>query len=160
MINIALLGCGRIGQVHARAIKDNPDARVVALADAIPAAAEALAATTGAEVRSIDDIMAGKDVDAVVIGTPTTTHYDLIHTAARAGKAVFCEKPVDLSSDRIRECIKVVEETGVLIPTLPPFRGALREVTLDRLSWSRSSRATQVRRRLVTSRPLVACFGI
>lgn len=53
------------------------------------------------------------DVDAVVIGTPTDTHYDLIHKAARAGKAIFCEKPVDLSADRIRDCINVVEETGV-----------------------------------------------
>ncbi|MCL4155861.1 UNVERIFIED_CONTAM: hypothetical protein GTU68_025128 [Idotea baltica] len=113
MINIALLGCGRIGQVHARAIKDNMDASVTAVADAMPAAAEALAATTGAEVRSVEDIMSSADVDAVVIGTPTTTHYDLIHLAAKAGKGIFCEKPVDLSSERILDCIKVVEETGV-----------------------------------------------
>ena len=113
MVNIALLGCGRIGQVHARAIKDNPDATVTAVADAMPAAAEALAAKSGAEVRGIEDIMASADVDAVVIGTPTTTHYDLIHLAAKAGKAIFCEKPVDLSSQRILECIKVVEHNGV-----------------------------------------------
>jgi len=113
MLNIALLGCGRIGQVHARAIKDNPDATVTAVADAMPAAAEALAAKTGAEVRSIDAIMVSPDVDAVVIGTPTTTHYDLIHLAAKAGKGIFCEKPVDLSSERILDCIKVVEEAGV-----------------------------------------------
>ncbi|MEL6609765.1 MAG: inositol 2-dehydrogenase [Pseudomonadota bacterium] len=119
MIGIGLLGCGRIGQVHARAIKDNPDARVVAVADAIAPAAEALAASTGADVRSADDVIASPDIDAVVIGTPTTTHYDLIHAAARAGKAIFCEKPVDLSSDRIRDCIKVVEEAGV--PFLTAF---------------------------------------
>lgn len=119
MINIALLGCGRIGQVHAKAIKNDPDARVVAVADALPAAAKALAATTGAEVRSIEAIMASDDIDAVIIGTPTTTHYDLIHQAAHAGKAIFCEKPVDLSSDRIRDCIKVVEHAKV--PFLTAF---------------------------------------
>ena len=119
MVRIALLGCGRIGQVHARAIKDNPDAVVTAVADAMPAAAEALATKTGAEVRSIEAIMASADVDAVVIGTPTTTHYDLIHLAAKAGKGIFCEKPVDLSSERIVDCIEVVEEAGV--PFLTAF---------------------------------------
>ncbi len=111
MIRIGLLGCGRIGQVHARAIKDIVDAQVVAVADALPAAAETLAHTTGATVRSADQIIASDDIDAVVIGTPTTTHYDLIHACARAGKAIFCEKPVDLSSDRIRDCIEVVEDS-------------------------------------------------
>ena len=84
MIKIALLGCGRIGQVHARAIKNTPDASVVAVADALPAAAEALAAASGADVRSVPQIMQSADVDAIVIGTPTTTHYDLIHQAAAA----------------------------------------------------------------------------
>ena len=113
MIRIGLLGCGRIGQVHARAIKDLPDATVAAVSDAMAPAAEALAAKTGAEVRDTDTIIESADIDAVVVGTPTTTHYDIIHKAARAGKGIFCEKPVDLSSDRIRDCIKVVEETGV-----------------------------------------------
>ncbi|MEM9970292.1 MAG: Gfo/Idh/MocA family oxidoreductase, partial [Pseudomonadota bacterium] len=119
MVRIGLLGCGRIGQVHARAIKDLSGATVVAVADAMSAAAEALAATAGAEVRDTDAIIASGDVDAVVIGTPTTTHYDLIHSAAGAGKAIFCEKPVDLSSNRIRDCIAVVEEAGV--PFLTAF---------------------------------------
>ena len=119
MLRIGLLGCGRIGQVHARAINDNPAARVMAVADAMPDAAAALAAQTGAEVRSTDAVVESADIDAVVIGTPTTTHYDLIHQAARAGKAIFCEKPVDLSSDRIRDCIAVVEEAGV--PFLTAF---------------------------------------
>ena len=113
MIRIGLLGCGRIGQVHARAIKDLPDATVTAVSDAMAPAAEALASKTGAEVRDTDAIIESPDIDAVVVGTPTTTHYDIIHKAARAGKGIFCEKPVDLSSDRIRDCIKVVEETNV-----------------------------------------------
>lgn len=119
MIRFALLGCGRIGQVHARAIGGLDGATVTAVADAFPAAAEALAAKTGSEPRSVEAIFASDDVDAVVIGTPTSTHYDLIHAAAAAGKAIFCEKPVDLSSDRIRACIKAVEAAGV--PFLTAF---------------------------------------
>jgi len=52
-------------------------------------------------------------IDAVIIGTPTTTHYDLIHAAAAAGKAIFCEKPIDLSVARIHDCLAAVEKAGV-----------------------------------------------
>lgn len=113
MLRIGLLGCGRIGQVHARSISQIDGAIVGALADALPEAAKALATQTGATVLSSEDLIDGNDVDAVVIGTPTDTHYELIHAAARAGKAVFCEKPVDMSADRIRDCIKAIETAGV-----------------------------------------------
>lgn len=113
MINIGLLGCGRIGQVHARSIARLEKARLVAVADALPQAAQDLAEKTGAEARSADAIIKGADIDAIIIGTPTDTHYDLIHGAARAGKAIFCEKPVDMSADRIRDCIRAVDENGV-----------------------------------------------
>ncbi len=95
-VRFALLGAGRIGKVHARAIAGDPDARLAAVADASPEAARAVADQAGASVRTIEDIAAAGDVDAVVICTPTDTHADLIETFARAGKAVFCEKPVDL----------------------------------------------------------------
>ncbi len=117
MLNIGLLGCGRIGQVHAASIARLNHARLVAVADAVPDAAAALAARTGAEVRSSDAIIASDDVDAIIIGTPTDTHYDLIHAAAKAGKAIFCEKPVDMSAERIRDCITVVEDQGVAFLT-------------------------------------------
>ncbi|WP_299743725.1 inositol 2-dehydrogenase [uncultured Tateyamaria sp.] len=113
MINIALLGCGRIGQVHARSLMGLEGAQVAAVADAMPEAANALAARTGAQIMGVEDILAASDIDAVVIGTPTTTHYDLIHGAARAGKAIFCEKPIDLNGGRIRDCLAVVEQHGV-----------------------------------------------
>lgn len=108
MIKIGILGCGRIGQVHAASIARIPNAQLVAVADAFPDAAQALAARTGAAVLSTDEVIAHGDIDAIVIGTPTDTHYDFIHAAARAGKAIFCEKPVDMSSARIRECMAVV----------------------------------------------------
>ena len=119
MIRIGILGCGRIGQVHGASIAHLPHATVTAVADAFEAPAEALARACGADVRSVDDIIASDNIDAVIIGTPTTTHYDLIHQAAAAGKAIFCEKPVDLSSERIKACIEVVEAAGV--PFLTAF---------------------------------------
>ncbi len=113
-LRIALLGAGRIGQVHAKAIAGERDATLVAVADAVPAAAEALVAQYGGDVRSIETIAAADDVDAVLICTPTDMHADLIELFARAGKAIFCEKPVDQSIDRVRACLKVVEQTGTL----------------------------------------------
>jgi len=112
MTHIALLGCGRIGQVHARAIARTPGARLVAVADAMAPAAEAIARQYGAEPRSIEAIETAGDIDAVVICTPTDTHAELIERFARAGKAIFCEKPVDLSQARVRACLDVVQETG------------------------------------------------
>src|SRR5690606_25637880 len=106
-IRFALLGAGRIGKVHARAITSNPEARLVAVADAMPEAAEAIATQYGCRVRSIDEIAASSEVDAVVICTPTDTHADLIEMFSAAGKAMFCEKPIDLSLDRVKACLSV-----------------------------------------------------
>ena len=113
MLKIGLLGCGRIGQVHARSIKAIDEATVTAVSDAVPEAARALAEASGGEVRTSEAILAADDIDAVVIGTPTDTHFDLIHGAAKAGKAIFCEKPIDMSVDNIRACIDAVEAAGV-----------------------------------------------
>ena len=113
MIKIGLLGAGRIGQVHARTLMTLPGATTAAVSDYLPEAAEALASKTGAAVMTSDDIIADPQIDAVVIGTPTTTHYDIIHQAAENGKAIFCEKPIDLSVDRIHDCIATVTKAGV-----------------------------------------------
>jgi len=114
-VRFGLLGAGRIGKVHARAIGSNPDAKLVAVADAMPAAAKEISTTYGAEIRTIDKILAAKDIDAVVICTPTDTHADLIEKFARAGKAIFCEKPIDLSIERVQRCLAVVAETRAVL---------------------------------------------
>ena len=113
MVSIGLLGCGRIGQVHTLSLSRITSARLIAVADAVPAAAKALAASSGADVRTADDIIAATDIDAVIVATPTTLHYDQIHALAAAGKAIFCEKPIDLSSERAAECRKAVKAAGV-----------------------------------------------
>ena len=128
---LGLLGAGRIGKVHAKAISANAGARLVAVADAFPAAATALADHYGCAIRSIAAILAAKDIDAVVICTPTDTHADLIEKFARAGKAIFCEKPIDLSLARVKACLKVVRDTKAVLMVgfnrrFDPHFGAVR----------------------------------
>ena len=128
---LGLLGAGRIGKVHAKAISANAGARLVAVADAFPAAATALADHYGCEIRSIAAILAAKDIDAVVICTPTDTHAELIEKFARAGKAIFCEKPIDLSLARVKACLKVVRDSKAVLMVgfnrrFDPHFGAVR----------------------------------
>ena len=115
MIRIGLLGAGRIGQVHARAVSSVPTAQLVAIADPISAAAGAVRNTYGCDIRTIEQILVSDDIDAVIICTPTDTHADLIEQFARAGKAIFCEKPVDLDLERVQACLSVVNETNTTL---------------------------------------------
>jgi myo-inositol 2-dehydrogenase/D-chiro-inositol 1-dehydrogenase len=112
MLRIAVLGAGRIGRIHGHNIAASSRAKLVGVADADVSAATALAQEAGAKVAGIEDLMIAADVDAVFVCSPTDTHADLTERAVRAGKAVFCEKPVDLSAERIRACLKIVEDTG------------------------------------------------
>ncbi|MGB2108205.1 MAG: inositol 2-dehydrogenase [Candidatus Puniceispirillum sp.] len=114
-VRIAVLGAGRIGQVHARAIAGHDAAVLTAIADPIAAAADAIAEQYGCDVRTIDEIAVSDDVDGVIICTPTDTHADLIEQFARSGKAIFCEKPIDLSVDRVRACLDVVNEAKAVL---------------------------------------------
>ena len=112
MMRIGLLGAGRIGRIHGLNVAARADAQLVALADASAEAAASLAGATGATVATADAILADREIDAVLICTPTDTHADLIEKAVLAGKAVFCEKPVDLDAARIRRCLDVVAKAG------------------------------------------------
>jgi len=102
---IAVLGCGRIGRVHARTLARHPRAQLAAVFDVV----EATAAETARELNtrlatSVQGVLDDPAVDAVLIATPTPTHIDLIIAATRAGKAVLCEKPIDLDMARVRVC--------------------------------------------------------
>jgi myo-inositol 2-dehydrogenase/D-chiro-inositol 1-dehydrogenase len=114
-LRFALLGAGRIGKVHARAVGSNPQAKLIAVADAFEKAAIELASAYGADVRTIEAIEKAGDIDAVIICTPTDTHADLIERFARAGKAIFCEKPIDLDAGRVEECLAVVDKAGATL---------------------------------------------
>lgn len=112
MLKVGLLGAGRIGQVHAVNIAGNLRSTLVAVADVYPKAAETLAAKYSAEARSVDDVLNDPDIDAVLIASSTDTHSDLIEAATAAGKAVLCEKPVDLSLERAKACLEAAAQTG------------------------------------------------
>ena len=112
MLNIGLLGAGRIGNVHAKSITANADSRLVAVSDVNEAAAQKLAQAYGAQARSSQEIIADPSIDAVLIATSTDTHSDLIEAATAAGKAVLCEKPVDLSLARARACQAAAAKHG------------------------------------------------
>jgi len=108
MLNIGLLGAGRIAIVHARAISAHPGSRLVSVADVVPKAAQKLAQSFDVKAQSSEEILADPSIDAVLIATSTDTHSNFIEAATKAGKAVLCEKPVDLSLERAQACQKAV----------------------------------------------------
>jgi myo-inositol 2-dehydrogenase/D-chiro-inositol 1-dehydrogenase len=116
MIGIAVLGCGRIGRVHAGNIAKHRGARLAACYDPVADSAAALAAEHGARhAASIDEILADKDIRAVLIASSTDTHVDLITRAAQAGKAVLCEKPIDLDLARVDACWSAIANLDPLV---------------------------------------------
>ncbi len=113
MFNIALLGAGRIGQVHAANIATHKETTLWSVVDPNETFASRLATQYQARQQSLDEAMTDPDVHAVLIASATDTHADLIELAARHGKAIFCEKPVHLDLARVRDCLKVVKEFDV-----------------------------------------------
>jgi myo-inositol 2-dehydrogenase/D-chiro-inositol 1-dehydrogenase len=116
LIRFALFGCGRIGRVHADSIDVHPRAELAWVYDPIESAATAVAKEYGASTApSVDAAMKDPSVDAVVIASATPTHVDLLTRAVRAGKAVLCEKPIDLDLARVDRCWT---EIAALNPTV------------------------------------------
>lgn len=105
MLTFALIGAGRIGGVHARAIAAHPSATLALVADPVGDAAATLAAAYGAaSTTNVDDVFAA-DVDAVIVGSPTPFHVEQIIAGVDAGKAVLAEKPVSLDLALADECV-------------------------------------------------------
>ena len=105
MIRVGLLGTGRIGSLHAETIALHPDSSLHAVSDIDNDSANNLATQYGAVVKSADEVFLDQNVDAILIATSTDTHSDFIEKASAAGKAILCEKPVDLSLKRAKECL-------------------------------------------------------
>ena len=112
---VALLGAGRIGTEHARNLAGIPQARVVAVADPNLIAAESAKVLARGERVYADpkDAIADDEVEVVIVCTPTPTHAPLTELAARAGKAVFCEKPIALELSETLRVMALVDETGI-----------------------------------------------
>ncbi len=105
MVRVGVLGCGRIGRIHARNLARHPRAELAAIFDVAPGAMSEVAGALGARAAgSAEEIIADPTLRAVLIATPTDTHVKLIIEAARAGKAVLCEKPIDLDLARALAC--------------------------------------------------------
>lgn len=116
MLRIAVLGCGRIGQMHAANVARHPRVTLVAVYDVHAPSAERVAEAHGVRAAlSAEEIFASDSVDAVLIATATPTHADYIEMAVAAGKAVLCEKPIDLDLARVEACAARIGTTRVPI---------------------------------------------
>ncbi|KAJ8906560.1 hypothetical protein NDN08_003053 [Rhodosorus marinus] len=115
VVRLGIIGAGRIGQVHCLALSRNPKAEVVIVADFFVKAAEACAQKFGipSAVQDWKDVIRNPAVDGVIICSPSDTHHEIILGAAKAGKHIFCEKPIDYNLKRIDEALATVAQSGV-----------------------------------------------
>ena len=113
MIDVAIFGAGRIGKIHAGNLVRQSGVRLTHVVDPDAKAAAALAEQHQARVSDTEAVFKDAAVRAVVIASSTDTHADLIERAAGSGKAIFCEKPVDLALDRAKRCADAVKRAGV-----------------------------------------------
>ncbi|SDE46536.1 inositol 2-dehydrogenase [Kordiimonas lacus] len=109
---ICLIGAGRIGQIHAANFAALGSGILKYIVDPVTEAAAALAADTGAQATDLETALADQEVTGVVIASATNTHADLIEKAAHAGKAIFCEKPIDLDLQRTTDCLSTADSLG------------------------------------------------
>jgi myo-inositol 2-dehydrogenase/D-chiro-inositol 1-dehydrogenase len=116
MVSIAVLGCGRIGRMHAANIGAHPRAKLAGVFDVDGEAAREVAGRLGVECfASAEEVFTSSKVDAVLIATSTPTHVDFIERGVEAGKAILCEKPIDLSLDRVNALKARLADTSVPI---------------------------------------------
>ena len=115
-INYAIVGCGAISRTHIRALKQMEKAVLYAVCDKSKERAEEAAAETGALVYTdLDDMLGDKNVDAVIILTASGMHGDMGMKAAKAGKHVIVEKPIDISVKKAKQLIRVCDENNVTL---------------------------------------------
>lgn len=113
MFNVALFGTGRIGKVHAEIINNHPEINLYSVIDPYLPGAESIANKYQAVIQSVEEAMNDENIHAVCIASATDTHAELVERAAKKGKAIFCEKPIDLSLARIQECLAIVNDYKV-----------------------------------------------
>ncbi|HEY5812688.1 MAG TPA: Gfo/Idh/MocA family oxidoreductase, partial [Terrimicrobiaceae bacterium] len=113
-MNVAVFGAGRIGRIHAANVAQQAGVTLKYIVDVFVEAANEVAEQHDARAAEIDEVLSDPSIGAVIIASSTDTHADLIFRSAAAGKAIFCEKPVDLSIERARACAEAVAESGVI----------------------------------------------
>lgn len=125
MLGFAIVGCGMIARFHVRALQDVPNTRVAALFDAFPNAAQKLKDSLGldcAVCASLEEMLARKDVNVVIVATPSGVHMDPAVAAARAGKHVVVEKPLEITLQRCDSIINACDQNKVKLCTIFPSR--------------------------------------
>ena len=116
MHNFSLMGAGRIGKMHAANITLNPRCNLSYVYDVNKDFAHQVAEDNNAKVASSpEEAINNSDVDVVFIASATPTHVEFITMGAKAGKAVFCEKPIDLDINKVNECRENIKDTNVPI---------------------------------------------
>ena len=124
-VRFALVGAGNIAKIYAAAFAVIPDAKVTVVCNRTEAAGRALAQQCGAEwVADFHEAVRRDDVDAVVVATPSGTHADIAVAAAKAGKHLLVEKPLDITLARVDSIIHAAEEAGVVLACVFPLRFA------------------------------------
>ncbi len=122
-VGFGVIGCGMIANFHAKAIADSRGARLVACYDTFPTSADRLAKETGC--RSYHDLrkmLADPDVDVVTICTPSGVHMEPALAAAKAGKHIIVEKPLEVTLRRCDRIINACDDAGVVLSTIFPSR--------------------------------------
>ena len=118
-----IVGCGLIAGFHARAIEDVDGAELVACYDTVPEAADRLAEKTGCKAyHSLEEMLADPGVQVVTVGTPSGAHMEPAVAAARAGKHVIVEKPLEITLKRCDAIIDACNKAGVVLSTIFPSR--------------------------------------
>ena len=113
-MRIAILGCGRIGRMHADNLARHPVADLAMVHDIHQPSADEVAGQHGVPVAgSAEEILASPAVDAVLVASSTDTHTRYIELAVAAGKPVLCEKPIDLDLARVNACAERIAGTTV-----------------------------------------------
>jgi myo-inositol 2-dehydrogenase/D-chiro-inositol 1-dehydrogenase len=115
MAALAILGAGRIGAIHARNAAAHPGLTLKYVVDPVAEAAQTLAAETGAAIATVDQALADPDVAGVIIASATDTHLDYCLRVAATGKAIFCEKPIDLDLARARAAAPALANARLLL---------------------------------------------
>ena len=116
MLKFGLIGCGRIGTMHANILHQEDDVILESVFDINKNFAKVVSNKTGAKVCNQDsELFKNKDIDAILIASVTSTHADYIEKALTNQKPVFCEKPIDLSLNRIRQCYNRIKKNDLPI---------------------------------------------
>jgi UDP-N-acetyl-2-amino-2-deoxyglucuronate dehydrogenase len=124
-IGFAIIGCGMIARFHARALAEVPSARLIALVSRREASARAMATELGLDcaiATDLNSVLARPDVQAIIVTTPSGAHLEPAVAAAKAGKHVIVEKPLEITTARCDQIIDACDRHGVKLCTIFPSR--------------------------------------